>query len=100
MTFYYPQMVMGAELAGLPRYRLGGVAVNDAPMSRDVLHEGGPFCHFLSREDTCCHMRFQSLPQLVDRRVREWHAAGAGRIAARARTPGRKAPRARRHHPQ
>jgi trimethylamine:corrinoid methyltransferase-like protein len=93
MTFYYPQMVMGADVAGLPRYWLGGVAVNDMPMSLDVLHEGGPFRQFLSHEDTRRHTRFRSPPRLIDRRVREWRAAGAGRIAARARTPGPKAPR-------
>jgi trimethylamine--corrinoid protein Co-methyltransferase len=46
----------------------------------------GPFGDFLSLPGTYAHMREQSQPRLMDRRVREeWQAAGATDMYERAR---------------
>ncbi|MCX6374044.1 MAG: trimethylamine methyltransferase family protein, partial [Actinobacteria bacterium] len=57
----------------------------------DVIAEVGPFGDFLSHDHTMAHMRAQSQPRLIDRRVREeWKAAGSttlhDRALAKART--------------
>jgi trimethylamine--corrinoid protein Co-methyltransferase len=85
MTFDYGQLVLDAEIAGLIKYTVAGVPVNDETLSLDVINDIGPFKDFLSHEDTLRHMRIQSQPMLIDRRVREeWSADGSTDIAERA----------------
>ena len=85
MTFDYGQLVLDAEIAGLIKYTVAGVPVNDETLSLDVINDIGPFRDFLSHEDTLRHMRIQSQPMLIDRRVREeWSADGSTDIAERA----------------
>jgi trimethylamine--corrinoid protein Co-methyltransferase len=51
----------------------------------DVINDIGPFKDFLSHDDTYRHMRSQSQPTLIDRRVREeWSADGSTTLHERA----------------
>jgi trimethylamine--corrinoid protein Co-methyltransferase len=85
MTIDYGQLVMDAEFARLIKYTVAGVPVNDETLSLDVINDVGPFNDFLSHADTLRHMRTQSQPTLIDRRVREeWTAAGSTTIHERA----------------
>ena len=90
MTIDYGQLVMDAEFARLIKYTVAGVPVNDVTLSLDVINDVGPFHDFLSHEDTLRHMRIQSQPMLIDRRVREeWSADGSTDIAERATSRAR-----------
>ena len=90
MTFDYGQLVLDAEIAGLIKYTVAGVPVDDVTLSLDVINDVGPFHDFLSHEDTLRHMRIQSQPMLIDRRVREeWSADGSTDIAERATSRAR-----------
>jgi trimethylamine--corrinoid protein Co-methyltransferase len=86
MTIDYGQLVMDAEFARLIKFCVNGVPVNDETLSVDVINDIGPFKDFLSHDDTYRHMREQSQPRLIDRRVREeWSAAGSKSLYDRAR---------------
>jgi trimethylamine--corrinoid protein Co-methyltransferase len=51
----------------------------------DVIHEIGVGKDFLSHDSTFNHMRSQSEPKLIDRRMREdWEASGSTDIYQRA----------------
>jgi len=86
MTIDYAQLVMDAEFARLIKYTINGVPVSDETLSVDIIVEVGAFKDFLSHEDTYRHMRSQSQPRLIDRRVREeWTADGSTSLYERAR---------------
>jgi trimethylamine--corrinoid protein Co-methyltransferase len=90
MTIDYGQLVLDAEFAELIKCCVNGVPVNDETLSLDVINDVGPFHDFLSHADTLRHMRIQSQPMLVDRRVREeWSANGSTDIAERATAKAR-----------
>lgn len=91
MTIDYAQLVMDNEFARLIKFCVNGVPVNDETLSVDVIHDVGAFSDFLAHDDTYRHMREQSQPQLIDRRVREeWTAAGSTSIYERARAEARR----------
>jgi trimethylamine--corrinoid protein Co-methyltransferase len=77
--------VMDDEFAGMIKMCVGGIPVNDETLAIDVIDEVGPFSDFLSHDHTMAHMRAQSQPTLIDRRVREeWKAAGSTTLHDRA----------------
>jgi len=85
MTIDYGQMVMDNEFARMIKYLVQGIPVNDETLAVDVIKEIGVGKDFLSHESTYQHMRTQSQPKLIDRRMREdWQAAGATDIYQRA----------------
>ena len=85
MTFDFGQLVMDNELAGMIKLCVGGIPVSDETLAIDVIGEVGPFGDFLSHDHTMAHMRAQSQPTLIDRRVREvWKAAGSTTLYDRA----------------
>ena len=85
MTIDYGQMVMDNEFARMIKYLVQGIPVNDETLAVDVIKEIGVGKDFLSHESTYKHMRTQSQPKLIDRRMREdWEAAGATDIYQRA----------------
>ena len=85
MTIDYGQMVMDNELARMIKYLVQGIPVNDETLAVDVIKEIGVGKDFLSHASTYKHMRTQSQPKLIDRRMREdWQAAGATDIYQRA----------------
>jgi trimethylamine--corrinoid protein Co-methyltransferase len=85
MTFDFGQLVMDNEFAGMIKLCVGGIPVNDETLAIDVIGEVGPFGDFLSHDHTLAHMRAQSQPTLIDRRVREeWKVAGSTTLQDRA----------------
>jgi len=85
MTFDFGQLVMDDEFAGMIKLCVGGIPVSDETLAIDVIGEVGPFGDFLSHDHTMAHMRAQSQPRLIDRRVREeWKVAGSTTLHERA----------------
>ena len=85
MTIDYGQMVMDNEFARMIKYLVQGIPVNDETLAVDVIKEIGVGKDFLSHGSTYKHMRTQSQPKLIDRRMREdWQAAGGKDIYHRA----------------
>jgi trimethylamine--corrinoid protein Co-methyltransferase len=85
MTIDYGQMVMDNEFARMIKYLVQGIPVNDETLAVDVIKEIGVGKDFLSHESTYQHMRTQSQPNLIDRRMREdWEASGRKDIYQRA----------------
>jgi trimethylamine--corrinoid protein Co-methyltransferase len=85
VTFDFGQVVMDNEIARMIKYAVKGIPVNDETLSVDITKEVGPFSDFLSHENTYKYMRTQSLPQLMDRRVREdWQLDGSKDLHQRA----------------
>ncbi len=78
VTFDYAQYVLDNDLARMVKHAVLGVPVNDETLGLDDIHAVGSFGDFLSLDSTLRHMREQSQPRFLDRRVREdWEAAGA-----------------------
>jgi len=85
MTIDYGQMVMDNEFARMIKYLVQGIPVNDETLAVDVIKEIGVGKDFLSHASTYKHMRTQSQPKLIDRRMREdWEASGRKDIYQRA----------------
>ena len=85
MTIDYGQMVMDNEFARMIMYIVQGIPVNDETLAVEVIKEIGVGKDFLSHESTYQHMRTQSQPNLIDRRMREdWEASGRKDIYQRA----------------
>ena len=85
ITFDLAQLVLDNEAAGMIKYAVNGIAVNDQTLAVDVIKEVGIFNDFLGHDDTFNHMRSQSQAQLIDRTVREdWEQAGSTDIYQRA----------------
>ena len=86
VTFDPAQLVMDDEWIAMIRHFLGGINVNSETLGGADIAAVGPFGDFLSLPSTYAHMREQSQPQLMDRRVREdWQADGATDMYERAR---------------
>ena len=85
MTIDYGQMVMDNEFARMIKYLVQGIPVNDETLAVDVIKEIGIGKDFLSHGSTYQHMRTQSQPKLIDRRMREdWEATGRKDIYQRS----------------
>ncbi|MFQ5485248.1 MAG: trimethylamine methyltransferase family protein [Desulfobacterales bacterium] len=86
ITFDLAQLVIDNEAAGMIKYAVNGVPVNDETLSLDVIKDVGIFQDFLSHEDTFNHMRSQSQAELIDRTVREdWERSGSTDVYQRAK---------------
>ena len=78
VTFDYAQYVLDNDLARMIKHAVPGVPVNDDTLGLGDIHAVGSFGDFLSLDSTLRHMRSQSQPRLLDRRVREdWEASGS-----------------------
>ena len=67
------------------KFVVNGIGVDDELLMVDEIHKVGAFGDFLSLDSTYRHMREQSQPRLLDRRVREeWQADGATDLYARS----------------
>jgi len=85
MTIDYGQMVMDNEFARMIKPLVQGIPVNDETLAVDVIKEIGVGKDFLSHGSTYKHMRSQSQPKLIDRRMREdWEATGSKDIYQRS----------------
>jgi len=77
VTFDYTQYVLDNDMAKMVKHTVQGVPVNDETLAVDDIHAVGPFNDFMSLDATLTHMREQSQPRFMDRRVREdWQAMG------------------------
>ena len=91
VTMDYGQLVLDNEIARLIKYSVGGIPVNDETLAVEDIAQVGSFGDFLSLDATYKHMREQSMPKLMDRRVREdWASAGATDAYTRAMTEARR----------
>jgi trimethylamine--corrinoid protein Co-methyltransferase len=86
VTFDPAVLVMDDEWIAMIRYFLGGIRVDAETLAGDDIRAVGAFGDFLSLPSTYAHMREQSQPRIMDRRVREeWAADGATDMYERAR---------------
>jgi len=86
VTFDPAVLVMDDEWITMIRHFLGGIAVTRDTLGGADIAAVGPFGDFLGLPSTYAHMREQSQPRIMDRRVREeWAADGATDMYERAR---------------
>jgi trimethylamine---corrinoid protein Co-methyltransferase len=99
MTMDYGQLVLDNEIARLIKFTVAGITVDDETLAVEDIAEVGPFGDFLSLPATYRHMREQSTPKLMDRRVRmDWAAAGSTDGYTRATLEARRILET--HHPE
>jgi trimethylamine--corrinoid protein Co-methyltransferase len=85
VTFDFGQLVMDNEIARMIKHVVGGIPVSDETLMVDEINAVGAFGDFLSLDSTLRHMREQSQPTFIDRRVRDdWQSAGASDMLQRA----------------
>jgi trimethylamine--corrinoid protein Co-methyltransferase len=90
VTFDCAQLVMDNEWARMIKHVVGGIPVSDDMLMVEDIKSVGPFGDFLSLDSTYKHMREQSQPAIMDRRVREeWVADGGKDMYARAQAKAR-----------
>jgi trimethylamine---corrinoid protein Co-methyltransferase len=90
VTFDFAQLVIDDEIARMVKQVVGGVRVDDESLAVDDIAAVGSFGDFLSLDATMAHMREQSQPKLMDRRVREeWEEAGSPSMYDRAHARAR-----------
>jgi len=90
VTFDYAQLVIDDEIARMVKQVVGGIRVSDERLAVDDIARVGAFGDFLSLDATMTHMREQSQPVLIDRRVREdWEARGGTDMYQRAQARAR-----------
>ena len=100
VTFDYGQLVMDDEFARMIKHVVSGIAVNDETLAVEDIAQVGSFGDFLSLDATLRHMREQSQPRLLDRRVREdWAAGGSTDLYGRARARAQQIVREHRPEP-
>jgi trimethylamine--corrinoid protein Co-methyltransferase len=86
VTFDPAVLVMDDEWIAMLRHFLNGIRVDAETLAGADIAAVGPFGDFLSLPSTYAHMREQSQPRLMDRRVHEeWQADGATDMYERAR---------------
>jgi trimethylamine---corrinoid protein Co-methyltransferase len=86
VAFDFGQLVMDDEIARMIRQCTGGIRVDEEALAVDDIKGVGSSGDFLSLAATLRHMRELSLPQLLDRRVRdEWEIEGASDLYLRSR---------------
>ena len=85
VTFDCGQLVMDNEFARMIKHVVAGVRVDDDSLMVEDIRKVGSSGDYLSLDSTYKHMREQSQPTLMDRRVREeWEADGSTDMATRA----------------
>jgi trimethylamine--corrinoid protein Co-methyltransferase len=86
VTFDCAQLVIDDEIAAMILHVVGGFRVDDEALAVEDIAGVGPFGDFLSLDATMRHMREQSMPKYLDRRVREdWESRGASDLYERAK---------------
>jgi len=78
ITFDFGQLVLDCEFARMIKHTIMGVPVNDDTLAIDPIKEIGPGGDYLMHKHTFKHMRSQSKPELIDRKMRaNWEKAGS-----------------------
>jgi trimethylamine--corrinoid protein Co-methyltransferase len=84
VTFDCGQFVMDNEFARMIKHSVGGIPIDDETLAVEDIAAVGPFGDFLSLDATMRHMREQSQPEYLDRRVREeWESRGSSDLYQR-----------------
>ena len=100
LTFDFGQLIMDAEFVGMIGRCAAGIRVDDETLAVDDICAVGSFGDYLSLEATMLHMREQSQPRFIDRRVREdWLASGGDDVYQRSLTEARRIMREYRPEP-
>jgi len=90
ITFDCAQLVMDNEFARMIKFVVAGIRVDDEMLMVEDIANVGSFGDFLSLDSTYKHMRTQSAPTLLDRRVREeWQADGSTDLYTRSNAAAR-----------
>ena len=85
ITFDYGQLVLDCEFARMIKHTVMGMPVTDETLAIDPIKEVGSGGDFLMHKHTFSHMREQSAPELIDRKMRgAWEKAGATSAYERA----------------
>lgn len=85
ITFDLTQLVIDNEIARMVRVAIKGIEVNDETIALEAIKQVGPGGNFLSAEHTLRHMKEQSHPKLIDRKMREsWESSGSKDMVERA----------------
>ncbi len=85
ITFDYGQLVLDCEFARMIKHTIQGIPVNDETLAIDPIKEIGSGADFLMHKHTFTHMRGQSRPELIDRKMRgTWEKAGSSTAYERA----------------
>ena len=79
ITLGYGQMVMDSEFAGMIRYALQGIPVNDETLDVDSILRVGPGGNHLTEPNTVAKTRgYQSAPRFIDRNLMDnWVLEGS-----------------------
>ncbi len=78
ITFDYGQLVLDCEFARMIKHTVMGMPVTDETLAIDPIKEVGSGGDFLMHKHTFNHMREQSSPELIDRKMRgQWEKAGS-----------------------
>jgi trimethylamine--corrinoid protein Co-methyltransferase len=86
VTFDCAQLVIDDEIAAMIKHTVMGMPIDDETLAVEDIAAVGPFGDFLSLDATMRHMREQSQPKYLDRRVREdWKERGGTDLYERAR---------------
>ena len=78
ITFDYGQLVLDCEFARMIKHTVMGMPVTDETLAIDPIKEVGSGGDFLMHKHTFNHMREQSSPELIDRKMRgQWEKSGS-----------------------
>ena len=85
ITFDYGQLVLDCEFARMIKHTVLGMPVTDETLAIDPIKEVGSGKDFLMHKHTFSHMKEQSAPELIDRKMRgTWEKAGSKTAYERA----------------
>ncbi len=85
ITFDYGQLILDCEFARMIKHTVMGIPVNDETLAVDAVKETGAGGDFLMHPHTYKWMRNQSVPEIIDRKMRRtWEKAGAATAYERA----------------
>ncbi len=85
ITFDYGQLVLDCEFARMIKHTVMGMPVTDETLAIDPIKEVGSGKDFLMHKHTFKHMKKQSAPELIDRKMRSvWEKAGSKTAYERA----------------
>ncbi len=85
ITFDYGQLILDCEFARMIKHTVMGIPVNDETLAVDAVKETGAGGDFLMHPHTYKWMRNQSVPEIIDRKMRRaWEKAGADTAYERA----------------
>ncbi len=90
ITFDYGQLVLDCEFARMIKHTVMGIPVNDETLAIDPIKEIGVGGDYLMHKHTFKHMRSQSTPEFIDRKMREsWEKSGSEDVYTKALSKAR-----------